>query len=309
MFNHSSRGGRRLKAVALSAVLGGGLMAVAVPQAEALVITRTFVDNGDSFSGGLGTATGAPTTTAGGGTLQDIFNAAADWWELAILDTHTVDIEYGWQGLGGGTLGVHSLQTEGGTPHRETSAVIRFDSDGSSDWFMDPTPHGNSEYSTLTETSDDLGGGSMNVGRVYTDASGDAAGNFDLFSTAVHEVGHALGLSSANDAFVTENSDGDIDVTGPRPFAGSVIPTRNGAHIGTSTAGDPVNNALMFPFASPGERRLAAGVDILANCQISQFEDCVLEPTRVPAPAGWSLVAAGFAALAGMTAWRRRASA
>ena len=57
-----------------------------------------------NFTGGS-----APGNAAGGGDLINIFNAAADLWEQAIQDNHTVTINYSWANLGGGTLGVHSL--------------------------------------------------------------------------------------------------------------------------------------------------------------------------------------------------------
>lgn len=60
---------------------------VAAPQASALVIAG-------NFTGGA-----APGNAAGGGNLVDIFNTAARFWEFAILDAHTVAIDFSWASL------------------------------------------------------------------------------------------------------------------------------------------------------------------------------------------------------------------
>lgn len=249
-------------------------MGMVVPQATSLTIVRNF---------GGGTA----SNTAGGGTLQTIFNAAADCWEAAILDTHTVSLNYSWAALGGGTLGVHQLVSQGGVPHRETAATIRFDQ--STAWFTDATPLAIEEYNTYTETTANLGGGNMIVGRNATGATGSALGRFDLFTVALHEIGHSLGLSGANTAFQAENGNGQINITGPRPFAGAAINTVSGAHLNLS-------NALMFPSVSPSERNLFSHADILANAQISQFTNLNLNAHPVPEPASMVALALGVGA-------------
>ncbi|MGK0304007.1 MAG: hypothetical protein ACI89X_004910, partial [Planctomycetota bacterium] len=206
----------------------------------------------------------APGSAVGGGNLTQIFNEAADWWEAALVTTpYTLTLTYSWAPLGGGTLGVHNLNSQGGSPNRETAGTIRFDNDGTSSWFMDPTPCDNSDYTSgLTNSSANLGGGTINTGRIFTGATGSASGNFDLFAVCLHEIGHALGLSSANTSFIAGNGDLDVDVTAPRPFPGSTIPTVSGAHIN-------INTALMWPFSSPSQRRLPSDTDVLANSQIS----------------------------------------
>ena len=73
----------------------------------------------------------------------------------------------------------------------------------------------------------------MVISRVYSGATGDAAGRVDLLSIAEHELGHALGLSFDNSGASTP-----IIITAPRPFAGEEIPSveygspghRRGAH-------------------------------------------------------------------------------
>ena len=255
---------RGLKSILICMALG--IASVATAAAEAgLVITRDFV-------GGT-----APGTVAGGGDLVSIFNAAADVWESAILDDHSLTLFFRWRALGSSTAGEHLLLGESGTPHRETSAVISFDNDGSTSWFLDSTPTQHEEFTTFTETSGDLGGGTVNTGRAYTGATGDAAGRIDLFGVALHEIGHALGLSSANDSFVTENGDSDVDVESPRPSSGTVIPTISGAHLN-------VINALMFPTVSSGQGRLPSEIDILANAEISEFNNLNLDLASVSVP-------------------------
>jgi hypothetical protein len=253
-----------------------------------LTINRNFIAAGGSFGSGLGNAASAPTANvAGGGDLVSIFNAAADCWEMTILDNHTVNLTYGWQALSGGTLGVHVLTGQGGAPHRETSGVIRFDRDGSSPMFLDSTPALREEYGALQQSTQNLGGGNMVTGRWFGSAVGAAAGRFDLFSIALHEIGHSLGLSSANTQFQAGNGDLDVDVTAPRPYAGASIPTISGAHLNLS-------NALMFPAASLSRRILMSHADTVANAEISKFVNLNLDACIVPEPAVMAALGMGI---------------
>ena len=209
-----------------------------------------------------------PSNSAGGGNLAQIFNEACDWWEAALVTTpaHTLTLNFQWGPFGGGTLAAHSLVSQGGTPNRETEGNITFDNDGSTVWFLDPTPCDPSEYTTFTTNTTNYGGGSMIDEAFWSGATGAASGRFDLMRTALHEVGHALGLSSANVAFQAERTDNDVDVTSPRPYAGSALP------LSSSSAHLLGCNFLMGGgCAVTSQRRYPSEADILANAQISQW--------------------------------------
>ena len=64
----------------------------------ALTIIRQHIPSGQSFEfdGLQVTAGSAPTNTIGEGNLSEVFQAAADSWEQAIQDDHTVTIQFGW---------------------------------------------------------------------------------------------------------------------------------------------------------------------------------------------------------------------
>lgn len=283
---------RRARVSGVAAVLALSALLVTAPKGWSITIITDFIASGNPIPGGLGTAGGAPVT-AGGGNVTTIFDAAADAWESAILDAWTVTIHFAWAGLPGTTLGVHNLLAQGGAPNRESEGTIRFDNDGTTSWFLDATPAQNTEYGTLTTSSANLGGGLINTGQVYTSPSGDAVGRFDLFSVALHEIGHSLGLSGANTSFIAENGDSDIDVTAPRSFPGTTIPTVSGAHL-------DIASALMYPTFPSGRRKLASEVDVLANCQISQCDQVV----SVPEPGNVFLLALS---LIGLVLWQRSA--
>jgi hypothetical protein len=214
----------------------------------------------------------------GGGNLEDIFNAAAASWERAFADVSEpwdVNITYGWADKAT-SLAACDLISQGGSPWRITNAHIEFNNSGFYEFFADPTPTDNSEYTTFTSVNQDLGGGVINVGRTFSNPTYDAIGNYDLLEVATHEIGHALGFHNDNMEFMDQIPGTQLTITPPLPYAGTEIPVRFG-HIETQSA-------LMFTTNNPGERRLISAEDILAIAQLSSFSNPNLNPESIGAP-------------------------
>lgn len=263
----------RLNVPILVMVITGILFAVVTPPVSALTIIRKYVAPGEQFEsvGAQVTAGQPPTNTVGGGNLVDVFNAAADAWERTIRDDHTVTIQFGWSPIPLGS-GVHNVLSQGGVPNRVINAIVFFDNDRSTTWFLDPTPRENSEYPTVTECFTSFGGGRVNSGRVLSSGVG-AAQALDLLTIAKHEIGHVVGLSTWNMRWASKKADQGIFINAPRPFPGSMIPTGTQAHL--TVAGALMDGALVT-----GQRKLISVVDVLVIAEMGEFVDLHLNPER-----------------------------
>jgi hypothetical protein len=239
----------------------------------ALTIISRHTPSGELFEfDGLQIKAGsAPTNSIGEGNLVEVFHAAADSWEQAIKDDHTVTIQFGWSPLPVGG-GIHYVRSQSGPPNRVTDAIIYFDNNGSTVWFLDFTPQKHSEYPSLVECYTDTREGRVNSGQVLLGDIGSPRA-LDLLTIAKHEIGHALGLSTWNNQWILKNAATGIRLTPPRPFPGILIPIDTEGHL-------RLHGALMDRSLIPGQRKLISVIDILVVGELGEFSDLNLNPNE-----------------------------
>jgi hypothetical protein len=175
-------------------------------------ITVNFVDVGESIPG-FGPA-GIAGPTVGGGDLEHVVQAAADWWEdrLAIT-SHVITINFGWfprNGSVAATAGPRTFYADG----RVKTAAMVFDNDGitindngdaySRPFFADPTPYWNEEFQGDLEIEFGIYNTVEVINGYRLQGSTTESGYSDLLSVALHELGHALGFVEGGNIKITD---------------------------------------------------------------------------------------------------------
>jgi hypothetical protein len=160
-------------------------MAVVATDASALSISLAEVRSGSTFPLVGGTASKAPSSYLGSGTLAKVMNSAGRSWEDAIADSDAINIHYGWGTLGSNILGRATVV------HNDATIIFNHNYHN---WFVDGTPDNNNEYGDMKKKTSIVNGIDMNSARYYrTLPSGAAKGHYDLLTVARHEVGHGVG--------------------------------------------------------------------------------------------------------------------
>ncbi|HRK31069.1 MAG TPA: hypothetical protein PLD59_08320 [Tepidisphaeraceae bacterium] len=270
-----SRRSTRTNSILAAAVTGFSILGLA-PKADAINIVLTY-DAAGSVE---------PAGDPVGASLTAIMQHIESFYEDVFEDTHTLNITYRYGAQAGGTLAAHTLNTQGGVPHRETAGTIVFSN--TVNWFWDATPADNSEYNMAQTLWRDLSAAQrndlynndnlLNVPATFeagftgtgNGSNANTSGRTDMVSVAFHEVGHALGMSAANTETDAETlGDNDYDFHPANVFgialAAEIADGANNAHL------DGSGPALMNPSIGTNVRRLPSHTDLFSMAQVHEY--------------------------------------
>lgn len=288
-WRHLHRAAKWSAAAVLSMGLLGGPL---VERAPAIDIVLVYDDVGLN-----------PNFDSDGSQLTAIVTAAAAMWEDIIEDNFVVTWTYRWETVTGGFIAQHppGLSVFDPMTGRETSGLIRFNP--TTAWWIDPTPTNNSEFlmqsqiygrdfTANQQTNWFTGSVPSNFegafsGTVSPGAPAAASAGADLFSTAVHEMGHGLGLTSAGTNAPAETMDLDWDLP-TNMVNGNSMAVQVGSNTANGLAHVANLNALMCSCTLTGIRRLPSATDVLAMAGVSNWTAIDLPNKHFLSGNGWA---------------------
>jgi hypothetical protein len=285
--------------------------ALASPSLRAVTITPDYSSLGTVYQDAAGnffSAAGAGRTDVTNLFKTDV-STSIGYLQNAVQLPWNLTITFKLAALDPNVAGDSVVNTIDGDNRPKTS-TIRFSTDSSVKYFIDPTPTDNSEFS-LTYADAALGGGNVNNKR-FGDATmdGGAKDRADLLTLILHESVHSLGISSSLQRFLDKagaSNAANRKVTIPKALSGLTndfdIPITTGsAHFDGSNATFNFSS-VSDPGWGIGQRALPTALDILALGEVEGAAANQLD-VNLPEPAG-SLVIL-MSALA-ISARRRRA--
>ncbi len=289
---------RLLKTVAVLATAGY------MHGAQALVIDLTFATPNQSCltCSNFGSPRfGGPAHTFGGGTLEAVFNAAARTWENLLYDDRHFRITVGGANLGPFVLAAAALTfSDQGNEILVNNNFYQF--------FADPTPFQNEEFGGYQETLADMGGGMINTRRAFDTSIIPNLRGVDLFTTALHEIGHVLG-SPGDGSHIRGTFGQPLFEIFDGPFAGTQLPCDGSGSAFCVHLSRGMQGTVMNPNAGfPAERALISGADLLYVAADGRFrnfdQNYVSGVSMVPEPATWASLLLGLMVIGG--AYRRK---
>ena len=246
-----------------------------------------------TFDAGSSVANSFDPTGAG---LISLVNHVVAYYEDTIHDTHTLNLSFWYEDLTGTAL-ARAGSTEFVTG-RITNATLRVDTNPPEDWFIDPTPNSDEEFtmtqtlwrdlSASTQTDWYTVGGGANIPETLevsfagtAIAGGDAEDTFDMLTVIYHEIGHALGLDTASDLTANEAADGNFNVNS-NLVNGQTFAVQAANSSGDSTPDDSADgahieaNTLMNPTLANDVRARPSHTDMYALSSAHDYTSLVL---------------------------------